>query len=87
MKEDYEFVKRVLRNTDNKMVHYPAIRQLINNFEIKWKRIHGDSMSLKRYEYHLKTLFENYQSNSLYLNFLSLYELLCPQYIILTRNY
>jgi hypothetical protein len=66
MKEDYEFVKRVLRNTDNKMVHYPAIRQLIKNFKIKWQRIYGDSIAVKRYEYHLRSLLWYTFSTSIY---------------------
>tara|TARA_B100000963_G_C22426827_1_gene580251 strand:+ start:74 stop:331 length:258 start_codon:yes stop_codon:yes gene_type:complete len=56
MKDDYKFVKRVLENKDNKMVHYPAIKQLIKNFYLKWKRMDADPVTLMRYEYHLKSL-------------------------------
>jgi len=36
MKKDYEFVIRVIRNKENKIGHYPAIRKLINLWEYKW---------------------------------------------------
>ena len=56
MKTDYKFVKRVIENKDNLMVHYPAIKQLIKNFKLKWERMNGDSVALMRYEYHLTSL-------------------------------
>jgi len=56
MKKDYEFVKRVVMNSDNKMIHYPALKQLIKNFEEKWNRLHGESIGLTKMKYHLKSL-------------------------------
>jgi len=56
MKSDYEFVKTALEHKDNKMIHYPALRQLIKNFEDKWKVTEGNSIALTRYKYHLKSL-------------------------------
>ena len=37
MKEDFEFTIRVIKNKNNKLVHYPAIKQLIANWAFKWK--------------------------------------------------
>ena len=56
MKKDYEFVQKVISHADNKMIHYPALKQLINNFEEKWNKIHGNSMGLLKMKYHLQSL-------------------------------
>jgi len=37
MKKDYEYVIRVIRNKDNKLIHYPAIKNLIDIWVTKWK--------------------------------------------------
>jgi hypothetical protein len=36
IKKDFDFVIRALRNKDNKLIHLPALRNLINNFKKKW---------------------------------------------------
>ena len=36
-REDYEFIYRTIKHKDNKIVHYPAIKNLILIFEKKWK--------------------------------------------------
>ena len=36
IKKDFDFVMRVLKNKDNKPIHLPALRNLINNFKKKW---------------------------------------------------
>ena len=36
IKKDFDFVMRALRNKDNKLIHFPALRNLINNFKKKW---------------------------------------------------
>jgi hypothetical protein len=36
MKKDYEYVIRVIRNKDNKLIHYPAIKNLIDLWVNKW---------------------------------------------------
>ena len=56
MKNDYEFVKKVVMHTDNKMIHYPALKQLIKNFEEKWNKLHGKSIALTKMKYHLQSL-------------------------------
>ena len=30
MKKDYEYVIQVIRNKDNKLIHYPAVKNLID---------------------------------------------------------
>jgi len=35
--EDYQFVKRAIEHTDNKLVHYPSLKNLIAIFASKWK--------------------------------------------------
>ena len=37
MKTDYEYVIRAIRNNDNKLIHYPALKQLINLWVKKWQ--------------------------------------------------
>tara|TARA_B100000768_G_scaffold71531_1_gene68565 strand:- start:382 stop:567 length:186 start_codon:yes stop_codon:yes gene_type:complete len=36
MKKDYEFVIKVIRNKDNRLQHYPAVKNLINIWMNKW---------------------------------------------------
>jgi len=36
MKKDYEFVIKVIRSKDNKLIHYPAVKNLINLWMTKW---------------------------------------------------
>jgi hypothetical protein len=37
LREDYQFVKRAIEHTDNKLVHYPSLKNLITIFASKWK--------------------------------------------------
>ena len=36
IRKDFDFVLQVLRNKDNKSIHLPALKNLINNFKNKW---------------------------------------------------
>tara|TARA_R110000824_G_scaffold32726_1_gene105473 strand:+ start:64 stop:249 length:186 start_codon:yes stop_codon:yes gene_type:complete len=36
IKKDFDFVMKVLNNKNNKFIHLPALRNLINNFKNKW---------------------------------------------------
>ena len=36
IRKDFDFVMRVLKNKDNRPIHLPALRKLINNFKKKW---------------------------------------------------
>ena len=36
MKRDYEFVLRALKNKDNKLNHYPALKKLVSLFKSKY---------------------------------------------------
>ena len=45
MKTDYDYVIKAIRNKDNRLVHYPALKKLISIFMIKW-----NSNKNKRYE-------------------------------------
>lgn len=37
VKKDFNFVMKVLNNKNNKFIHLPALRNLINNFKKKWE--------------------------------------------------
>tara|TARA_R110000737_G_scaffold206817_1_gene225013 strand:- start:600 stop:785 length:186 start_codon:yes stop_codon:yes gene_type:complete len=45
IKKDFDFVIRVLNNKNNKFVHLPALRNLINNFKNKWDDNLGPGVS------------------------------------------
>ena len=36
MKEDYDYVIKAVRNKDNKLIHYPSLKNLISIFKTKW---------------------------------------------------
>lgn len=36
MKKDYDFVIKIIKNEENKLIHYPALRKLISLWETKW---------------------------------------------------
>ena len=36
MKKDYEFVIKVIRNKENRLIHYPAIKNLVDIWKNKW---------------------------------------------------
>jgi uncharacterized membrane protein len=48
LREDYEFIYRTIKHKSNKIVHYPAIKNLILIFEKKWK-LRKDNNSYKGY--------------------------------------
>ena len=37
IRKDFDFVMRTLEHDDNKPIHLPALRNLINNFKKKWE--------------------------------------------------
>jgi hypothetical protein len=37
MKKDYEYVIKVIRNKNNKLQHYSALKNLIDLWKIKWE--------------------------------------------------
>ena len=39
MKEDYDYVIKALRNKDNKLIHYPSLKNLVSIFKTKWSLI------------------------------------------------
>ena len=47
-REDYEFIYRTIKHKGNKIVHYPAIKNLIIIFEKKWK-LRKDNNSYRSY--------------------------------------
>ena len=58
-REDYEFIYRTIKHKDNKIVHYPAIKNLILIFEKKWK-LSEDNNSYKSYVNFLSYNLRNY---------------------------
>jgi hypothetical protein len=58
LREDYRFVKRVIEHTDNRLVHYPAIQNLIASFERKWKyKKHKNETSAYNFSVHSLNLY------------------------------
>ena len=45
IKKDFDFVMGVLDNKNNKLIHLPALRNLINNFKNKWDDNLGPGVS------------------------------------------
>tara|TARA_R110001599_G_scaffold24860_2_gene89530 strand:- start:1953 stop:2138 length:186 start_codon:yes stop_codon:yes gene_type:complete len=45
IKKDFDFVVRALNNKNNKFIHLPALRNLINNFKNKWDDNLGPGVS------------------------------------------
>jgi len=52
MKNDYEFLLRVINNQDNKLIHYPALKNLIDIWKNKWSD-HKDTNVYSVYTYSL----------------------------------
>ena len=48
LRKDYEFIYRTIKHKGNKIVHYPAIKNLILIFEKKWK-LRKDNNSYRSY--------------------------------------
>ena len=57
MKKDYEFVIKVIRNKENKLVHYPAIKNLVDIWKNKW--INSDKYSKNIYDVYLHSINVN----------------------------
>ena len=45
IKKDFDFVMRVLKHKDNKHLHLPALRNLINNFKKNWDDTLGQGVA------------------------------------------
>ena len=58
IRKDFDFVLRVLRNKDNKSIHLPALRNLINNFKNKWEDNLGKGVA----DFYVKQLNKKYQN-------------------------
>tara|TARA_R110000824_G_scaffold99615_2_gene237054 strand:- start:919 stop:1104 length:186 start_codon:yes stop_codon:yes gene_type:complete len=56
IRKDFDFVMRVLRNKDNKYIHLPALRNLINNFKNKWEDNLGPGVA----DFYVKQLNQKY---------------------------
>ena len=54
MKEDYEFVYRVVSNKNNDRLHYPSCKKLVKLFLYKW-RSKKDTKLYKLYSRSLQT--------------------------------
>ena len=52
MKQDYEFVYRVLTNKKNTRKHYPALTTLLDLFKSKWK----ENKDTRLYKVYLQSL-------------------------------
>tara|TARA_B110000444_G_C18250623_1_gene327421 strand:+ start:167 stop:397 length:231 start_codon:yes stop_codon:yes gene_type:complete len=45
IKKDVDFVLKSLNNTNNKIIHFPALLKLIKNFEDKWDDLMGPGVT------------------------------------------
>ena len=54
MKEDFDWIKKVISHPDNRLVHWSAIKRLINNFERK----HSDSKRVDVFSNYLRLLLK-----------------------------
>ena len=58
IKKDFDFVMKVLRNKDNKLIHLQALRNLINNFKKKWDDNLGPGVA----DFYVKLLNKKYKN-------------------------
>jgi hypothetical protein len=58
IKKDFDFVRRVLRNKDNKSIHLPSLKNLINNFKKKWEDNLGPGVA----DFYIKQLNKEYRN-------------------------
>jgi len=58
IKKDFNFVLKVLNNTNNKYIHLPPLQRLIKNFEKKWYDLLGPGV-IDFYTNLLNTNYEN----------------------------
>jgi len=58
IRKDFDFVMRVLKNKDNKPIHFPALRNLINNFKKKWDDNLGPGVA----DFYVKLLNKKYKN-------------------------
>ena len=58
IKKDFNFVIRVLNNKDNKPIHLPSLRNLINNFKSKWE----DNLGVGVSDYYVELLNKKYKN-------------------------
>ena len=58
IKKDFNFVMKVLNNKDNKFIHLPALRNLINNFKKKWEDNLGQGVA----DFYVEQLNKKYKN-------------------------
>ena len=58
IRKDFDFVMRTLEHNDNKPIHLPALRNLINNFKNKWEDNLGKGVA----DFYVKQLNKKYQN-------------------------
>ena len=58
IRKDFDFVMRVLKNKDNKAIHFPALRNLITNFKKKWDDNLGPGVA----DFYVKLLNKKYEN-------------------------
>ena len=58
IKKDFNFVMRALNNKNNKSIHLPSLRNLINNFKNKWDNNLGTGVS----DYYVEILNKKYEN-------------------------
>ena len=63
IKKDVDFVLQALNHSDNKYIHFDALKRLIKNFEKKWFDLLGPGVT----DYYINLLNTNYQNAIQYI--------------------
>jgi len=58
-RDDMKWVEKVLTHKDNKSIHYPALKQLINLYHNKWVRKTKGPSLVDTYRLYLKSILRS----------------------------
>ena len=57
-RDEMKWVEKVLTHKDNKSIHYPALKQLINNYHNKWLNKNNTTL-MNIYRQYLKSILRS----------------------------
>ena len=57
-RDEMKWVEKVLTHKDNKSIHYPALKQLINNYHNKWVNKNNTAL-MNIYRQYLKSILRS----------------------------
>ena len=58
IRDEMKWVEKVITHKDNKNLHYPALKQLINNFHSKWINTNNTTV-MNIYHAYLKSILRS----------------------------